>query len=439
MKKIFFITLGCARNLVDSEFAIDKLSKAGYKLEDKAEDAEIGIVNSCGFIKEAKEETISVVLDLIQLKKEGQLKKIILGGCLSQRYGEKLWDELPQIDVLLGINWDDIVDIVKKLEGENKILDVREERKLLPFLPDKRFWLTPLHYAYLKISEGCSNRCSYCAIYKIKGSNKSRPIEEVIQEARILVQRGVKEINIIAQDTTSYGIDIYGSSKLPELLERISQIAGDFWIRLLYVHPARVNSELIQCYKTSDKLCKYIDLPLQHINDDILNAMHRRITKKGIYNLIQTLRKEIRGICFRTTFIVGFPGEGEKEFEELINFIREIKFERLGCFIYSREDGTEAFDFPGQVPKKLKNKRFDILMKTQKDIALEVNNKFLNRELKVIVDSEEKDYYIARTEYDAPEVDGVVYIKKNREVEVGNFSKVIIKGNLGYDLEAEFA
>jgi len=438
MKKIFFISLGCARNLVDSEFALNRLIESGFQIQDGPESADIAVVNTCGFIRDAKEEAIDIILDLIQLKKEGRLKKIVVGGCLSQRYKEELLKDLPEVDAFLGINWDDIISVLDNLKRGESVLNIKEERKLLPFV-NKRLSLTPSHYTYLKISEGCSHRCSYCSIYQIKGPLRSRNLAEIVQEARMFVQNGVKEINIVAQDSSSYGVDIKGASGISDLLRALNDIPGDFWIRLLYTHPDMISDDLIHCFKELPKLCKYMDMPLQHINDRILKSMRRNSGRRKIYGLIQRLRKEIKEICIRTTFIVGFPGEEDEDFKELLDFIKEIKFERLGCFIYSREEGTDAFDFPHQVSEQEKKSRFDILMKTQNQIAKKVNQKFQNRRMRVLVDEEGKDYYIARTPCDAPEVDGVVYIAKSTKVIPGDFINVIIKDSLEYDLFAEIA
>lgn len=436
MTTFSIISLGCPRNLVDSEFIINKLISQGFHFSDDIHKADIVIINTCGFIREAKEEAIDVILDIINLKKEGRVKKIIVGGCLSQRYGKELLEEIPEVDAIIGINWDQLPGIIKKLNTE-KILKVRKERKLLPFLPSKRIYLTPPHYIYLKISEGCSNRCSYCAIYNIKGSHKSKDIDTILREARLAISRGVKEINIIGQDTTSYGIDLYGEPKLPELLKKMSRLSGDFWIRLLYMHPARVDQKLIDCFKNISRLCRYIDLPIQHINDKILNKMNRKTTKDQIIKLIEKLRKEIPGVCLRTTVIVGFPGESDREFKELLDFIQDVKFERLGCFVYSREEGTPAFNFKPQIPEKVKQARFDAIMKLQQKIALEVNSKFIGKKYRVLLDEEADDFYIGRSYFDAPEVDGVIYMEKNKQARVGEFVNAYITSNIEYDLFAE--
>ncbi len=439
MQKIYFISLGCARNLVDSEFALSTLHEAGHEISFDIEGTDIAIVNTCGFIEDAKKESIDVILELIKLKREGKIKKIIVGGCLSQRYSDELIKEMPQIDKILGVNWDTIVDIMKNIDSNDIKSFVARKNVLLPYNKRKSVHLTPAHYSYLKISEGCSHRCSYCAIYKIKGAHKSRPFEDILEEAKVIIQEGVKEINIVAQDTTFYGRDLYKKERLTELINEIAKLAGDFWIRLLYTHPALISDDLISCYKETPKLCKYIDLPLQHINDKILVSMNRNINKAQIVNTIKKLREQIPGLCIRTTFIVGFPSENEEEFKELVAFIEEVKFERLGCFVFSAEDGTAAFDFPSQVKDKEAKKRLNRIMAIQNRIAADFNQKQVGKRMKVLVDTEEKDYYISRSQFDAPEVDGVIYIEKGEKVKVGDFVDVLIKESMEYDLLAEFA
>lgn len=438
MATFSIISLGCPRNLVDSEYIINKLHREGLSFKQDMEGVDIAIINTCGFINEAKEEAIDIILDVVDLKKKGRVKKIIVGGCLAQRYGKELMQEIPQLDAVVGINWDQILDVIKNID-KRKIIKIRRERKLLPSVLDKEIFLTPSHYIYLKISEGCSNRCSYCAIYNIKGRHRSRKIPEILEEAKRAISRGVREINIVAQDTTSYGVDIYGAQKLPQLLKKLCRLQGEFWVRVLYMHPAHVSDKLIECFHNLPKLCKYIDLPIQHINDNILKMMNRKVGRDQILKLIDKIRTRIPGVCLRTTVMVGFPGEGEKEFQELLDFIQDVKFERLGCFIYSREEGTPAYDFKYQIPEKEKKKRFDIIMKTQQKIALEVNSKFRDRQYQVLVDEEVDDYYVGRAYFDAPEVDGVIYMDKNKPVKVGEFINARITSSIEYDLFAEIA
>jgi ribosomal protein S12 methylthiotransferase len=437
--KIFLISLGCPRNLVDSEYVLTLLKKNGFDITEVIEEAGIAIVNTCGFIKEAKEESIDVILNLVSYKSEGNLKKIIVGGCLTQRYSKEIFEEFKEIDAVLGINWADILKLLNELfKKEKRICLVRDDPlDEFLYLKKRSINLTPFHFAYLKISEGCNNRCSYCAIYNIKGPLHSRKIEDILDEAHNLIENGVKEINIVAQDTTSYGKDIYGESKLGELLKSLNDIKGDFWIRLLYTHPAHIDDSLINAYRELPKLCKYIDIPLQHINNNILKKMRRKITKEEIIELLTKIRKNIPDIAIRTTFIVGFPQETDEQFRELLGFIKEMKFERLGAFIYSQEDKTDAYKFKRQIPESVKRERFDKLMKLQEEIAKEINLKQIGKIHRMLIDEERDGFFYARTQYDAPEVDGLVYIKKNGRYKVGNFVTAKIEDSFEYDLLAK--
>ncbi len=436
--KVFLISLGCARNLVDSEFVLNLLSKDGYEIVEEVLDADIAIVNTCGFIEDSKKESIEIILDLVQIKKDRDIK-IVVGGCFTQKYSNDVLKEIPEVDAIIGINWDDIVDVLKSTKTGKKVKNVKEDRYLLNYPIEKERYLSPNHFAYLKISEGCSHRCSYCAIYSIKGSYRSRPISDIIREAEFLIKRGVKELNVVAQDTTSYGIDTGFNVNLTELLKRINDIKGDFWIRLLYAHPQIVGDDLIDSYNKLDKLCKYLDLPLQHISDKILKKMNRPGSKESMYRLIDKLRSSIPNLAIRTSFIVGFPSESEDDFSELITFIKDVKFDRLGCFRYSREEGTDAFDFTPQISESLKDRRFNILMETQNGIARELNSRLIGRKIKVLVEEEEEEYYLSRSEFDAPEVDGIVYIEKSDKIDLGAFIDVKVKDVLDYDLIAEIA
>jgi len=405
--------LGCARNLVDSEVILGRLNKKGYSIVD-IDKADIGIINTCSFIKEAKEESLEVIQRVVGLKKEGKLKKIIVTGCLPQRYHVELAKHLKEIDAFVGrLNLEDKLDF-------------------------QRYLLTEKHFAYVKICESCNNRCSYCVIPKIKGPFKSRVMESVIKEVRGLDKKKVREINLIGQDTTSYGRDLFGASKLSQLLQKILQEVNNIkWVRLLYTHPNHFDDSLIEVYKKEKRLCKYIDLPLQHINDRILKLMNRKITKDKTLRLVEKIRKNIPGVAIRTSLIVGFPGETEKEFQELFKFIEEERFERLGAFIYSREESTAAYHFKGQVPEKVKQERFDLIMSRQQDIARGINQQFMNRKMQVLIDEKgEKgdNIYLGRTEYDAPEVDGLVYVHANKKLQPGDFASVRITDTLEYDL-----
>jgi len=416
MKTIGMVSLGCPKNLVDSEAILADFTRKGFKVIDEASKADVVVVNTCAFIEDAKRESIDMILDLIELKKQGRIKKIIVSGCLPQRYEKILRKEMPQIDVFGGV------------------------RKFNKVDPDQRLLITPKHYAYVKISEGCNNKCSYCVISKIRGEYKSRSKEAVLKEINTIYKDSLKEINLISQDLTYYGMDLYGRFALAELLRSMNKDIK--WIRLLYAHPAHFTDELINVIKNTHNICKYVDLPVQHISDKILKLMGRKVTKKDILALISKLRKNIPGIAIRSSLIVGSPGETEKDFNELMKFIKDIKFERLGIFTYSREEDTPAYNFKGQVSDKIKKSRFDEAMKLQQDVSKEVNANFIGRKLEVLIDEKQNDgVYIGRTYADAPEVDGQVFVKVGANghtpLQVGNFVDVIITDTLEYDLVGE--
>jgi len=409
--KIGILSLGCPRNLVDSESVLGRLTLKGYKVVEM-EEADIGIVNTCAFIEDAKAESVDAILDLIDLKRKGKLKKIIVYGCLAERYKEKLVEELPEIDAFVGIS------------SLNHGL--------------KRYPITPKHYAYLKICEGCINRCSYCIIPKIKPHFQSLKIYSVLERIEAFTQDKVSELNIIGQDITGYGKDLYGAYRLPQLLKRIVSKAKNIgWIRLLYLYPGRVSDELLGLIADSPGVCKYIDLPLQHINNRILKLMQRDILKKDILRLIDKIRKKIPDVAIRTSLIVGFPSETEKEFEELSKFVEEVKFERLGVFIYSREEDTRAFNFKQQIPQKIKSQRFNALMSRQQMVSEEINQRFLGKTIEVLIDEKEEGTYLGRSQYDAPEVDGQVFVKSKRLLKPGDFIQARITDTLEYDLVGE--
>jgi len=410
-QKIGILSLGCCRNLVDAEALAGRLNFKNYSIVDDVAQAGVVLVNTCAFIQEAKRESIDVILDLIQLKKQGKLKKIIVYGCLAQRY-KNLVKDLPEVDAFVGT------------------LGLNHE--------SKRFALTPKHYAYLKICEGCVNRCSYCVIPKIKGSLESLDGLTIIRKVKRFNQEKISELNIIGQDITGFGMDVSGKSQLVGLLKKVISNAPDIgWIRLLYLNPKRITNELLELIASSDQVCKYIDLPIQHINNRILKLMNRGITKKEVIALIKKIRKVIPGVYLRTSLIVGFPSETEKEFNELLEFIKEVKFERLGAFIYSREEGTAAFNFKGQVPQRLKQERFDKIMSAQREIAAGKNAKFLNKTISVLVEEKQDGAYIGRSQGDAPQVDGVVYINTKQPLKIGKFIQVKIIDTLEYDLVGE--
>lgn len=410
-QKLGILTLGCPRNLVDAETLAARLNAKGYSIVDDLGKAQIALVNTCAFIEEARRESVDAILETIELKKQGKLKKIIVCGCLPQRYKD-LKDELPEVDAFVG-----------SLGQDHE---------------SKRYALTPKHYAYLKICEGCLNNCSYCVIPRIKGRLKSLDEKTVIQKVRQLNREKISELDIIGQDITGFGVDRSGKSRLGVLLKKIIKNSPDIsWIRLLYLHPERITDELLELIAKNKQVCKYIDLPIQHINNRILKLMNRRFSKERIIALIKKIRSVIPGVCLRTSLIVGFPSETKAEFNELLDFIKEVKFDRLGAFIYSREEDTPAYGFSGQVSKKAKEERFDIIMSEQQKIAAELNKKFLAQDMDVLIEDKQDGTYIGRSQFDAPEVDGVVYVKTNRRLKAGEFCRVKIIDTLEYDLVGE--
>ena len=427
MKKntIDIITLGCSKNLVDSEHLMRQLEEAGYHVTHDAErpQGEIAVINTCGFIGDAKEESINMILEFAQAKEEGLLKKLYVMGCLSERYLKELAIEIPQVDKFYGkFNWKELLHDLGK--------NYREE------LHNERVLTTPAHYAYLKISEGCDRKCSYCAIPIITGRHVSRPMEEILQEVRYLVDRGVKEFQIIAQELTYYGVDLYHKQMLPELVERIADIPGVEWIRLHYAYPAHFPTDLFRVMRERSNVCKYMDIALQHISDNMLPKMRRHVTKEQTYQLIENFRKEVPGIHLRTTLMVGHPGETEADFEELKEFVRKVRFDRMGAFAYSEEEGTfAANNYADNIPQEVKQARLDELMAIQQEISSELSAAKIGRQMKVIIDRIEGDYYIGRTEFDSPEVDPEVLIERNGEqLIIGNFYQVEIVNSDDFDL-----
>lgn len=424
---IDIVTLGCSKNLVDSEKLIRQLEANGYKVTHDAENpkGEIAVINTCGFIGDAKEESINTILEFCQAKEEGRLKRLYVMGCLSERYWKDLAAEIPQVDKFYGkFNWTELLqDLGKAYHPE-----LRMERRLT----------TPSHYAYLKISEGCDRDCSYCAIPIITGKHVSRPMEEIVEEAKSLVKKGVKEFQIIAQELTYYGMDLYKKQMLPELVERLSDIEGVEWIRLHYAYPAHFPERLFQVMRERKNVCKYMDIALQHISDKVLQRMHRHVTKEETYRLIRRFREEVPGIHLRTTLMVGYPGEGEAEFEELKEFVRQARFDRMGAFAYSEEDGTYAAEhYEDTVPDEVKQSRLDELMAIQQDIAEELGEEKIGKRYKVVIDRIEGDYYVGRTEFDSPEVDPEVLMPcRERTLAIGSFYEAEIISVDGFDLYA---
>lgn len=427
MKKntIDIITLGCSKNLVDSEHLMRQLEEAGYHVTHDAErpQGEIAVINTCGFIGDAKEESINMILEFAQAKEEGLLRKLYVMGCLSERYLKELAIEIPQVDKFYGkFDWKELIHDLGK--------NYREE------LHNERVLTTPAHYAYLKISEGCDRKCSYCAIPIITGRHVSRPMEEILQEVQYLTGHGVKEFQVIAQELTYYGMDLYHKQMLPELVERIADIPRVEWIRLHYAYPAHFPTDLFRVMRERPNVCKYMDIALQHISDNMLRKMRRHVTKEQTSQLIENFRKEVPGIHLRTTLMVGHPGETEADFEELKEFVRKVRFDRMGAFAYSEEEGTFAADnYEDNIPQEVKQARLDELMAIQQDISSELNAAKIGRQMKVIIDRVEDNYYIGRTEFDSPEVDLEVLIERNGEkLIIGNFYQVEIVNSDDFDL-----
>ncbi len=417
MKKIYLVSLGCPRNLVDSEVLQGLLEERGFTVAADAGDGiDAAIVNTCGFIQDAKQESVDMILRLAALKKEGRIKKLVVSGCLSQRYPKELMEEIKEIDGIFGtsdfIRIPGLLDAV--LAGE-KIEQISSAPGFLYDHSSKRAFLTPPHYAYVKIQEGCPNRCSYCVIPDLRGRLRSRTVDSILREAgNIKAERAVKELILIGQDITSFGIERSGRSELADLLKKIGPVMKNGWVRLLYTHPARFTDELIDVIRDTGNICRYVDLPVQHVNDGILRDMNRCHNRDDITGLIRRLRRRVKGVALRTSIIVGFPGETDAQFEELLDFLREIKFERLGAFMYSREEGTRAAGFSGQIPQKVKRDRFDEVMRLQQEISRENNLKLLGKTMKVLIDERldtDPGQFSGRTYMDAPEVDGTVFVR----------------------------
>lgn len=437
MKKnrIDFITMGCSKNLVDSEKLMRKFADEGYDCvhDPKRPQGEIAVINTCGFIESAKEESINTILEFVERKKRGRLQKLYVMGCLSQRYRDELEKEIPEVDKFYG-KFDynqllsDLGPIRSNIAVDSSIASQRSSR----------LQTTPKHYAYIKIAEGCDRHCAYCAIPLITGKHHSRPMEDVLAEVRDLVAQGVKEFQVIEQELTYYGVDIYGKTKIAELISQMADIGGVEWIRLHYAYPNQFPLELLDVMREKPNVCKYLDIALQHISDHMLQLMHRHVTKEETIALIHTIRERVPGINIRTTLMVGFPGETDEDFEELMDFVREERFERMGAFAYSEEEGTySAEHYADDVPAEVKQERLDRLMALQEEISADVEAAKVGTTMKVIVDRREGDYYVARSEFCSPEVDPEVLIPANeRRLIVGNFYDVLITGSDDYDLFA---
>ena len=437
--KILFISLGCDKNLVDTEVMLGLLASRGYQMTDDETEADVIVINTCCFIHDAKEESIQNILEMAEYRKQGKVKALIVTGCLAERYRQEILDEIPEVDEVLGASaFDRILDAVDRaLAGERSVM--LSDVDALPLPDTRRLVTTGGHFAYLKIAEGCDKHCTYCIIPKIRGSYRSIPMERLIQEAEDLASQGVRELIIVAQETTVYGRDIYGEKKLPELIRRLCQISGLRWIRILYCYPEEITDELIQTMKEEKKVCHYLDLPIQHASDGILKRMGRRTSKQELIDIITKLRKEIPDICLRTTLITGFPGETEEQHEELMDFVDEMEFDRLGVFTYSPEEGTPAAEMADQIDEEVKLERQAELMELQQEIAFDKAEQMIGREILVMIEGKvaDENAFVGRTYRDAPNVDGLIFINTDEELLSGDFARVKVTGALDYDLIGE--
>ncbi|MDE5584420.1 MAG: 30S ribosomal protein S12 methylthiotransferase RimO [Ruminococcus sp.] len=436
--KVGMVSLGCSKNLVDSERMLYKLKSHGYQLVTEAGLADIAVVNTCGFIQSAKEEAIETILELAKLKEEGTIKKIVVTGCLSERYKEETAELFPEADAVIGIgNNKDIVDVLDHVLANERYINFAP--KLDAEMTGGRIISTLPFFAYLKIAEGCSNCCTYCAIPQIRGKFRSVPMEEVIKEAEWLAENGVTELIVIAQDTSRYGEDLYGKSELPELLRRLCRIDGIHWIRTLYCYPERITDELLETIASEEKLVKYLEIPIQHCNGDILGKMNRWGDRESLENLFAHIREKIPNVVLRTTLITGFPSETEEQFTELSEFVNKVRFDRLGCFAYSQEEGTKASEFDNQVDDEIKHRREDIIMEQQMMISAENNEKMLGREFEVVVEGFDRfaECWFGRTRLDAPDIDGKVFFTSEKRLDIGEYVKIKVTDTLDYDLIGE--
>ena len=438
-KKILFISLGCDKNLVDSEVMLGILADRGFEMTDTEDDADIIIINTCCFINDAKEESINTILEMAEYKKTGPCKALIVTGCLAQRYKQEIVDEIPEVDAVIGTSkYDEIFDAVDQALKGSHFLDV-DDLDRLPSVPGKRILTTGGHYAHLKIAEGCDKHCTYCIIPKIRGNYRSVPMEQLLAEAASLAEQGVKELILVAQETTLYGVDLYGKKSLHILRKEVAKIKGIRWIRILYCYPEEIYPELIETIKNEKKVCHYLDMPIQHASDAILKRMGRRTTKAQLKETVSLLRKEIPDIVLRTTLIAGFPGETQEQHEELMEFVDEMEFERLGVFAYSPEENTPAASMPDQIPEEIKEERRDAILELQQEIAFDKAADMVGRTLYAMIEGKVADEpaYVARTYADSPDIDGYVFVNTGEMLMSGDFVKVKITGSAEYDLIGE--
>lgn len=436
---ILFVSLGCDKNLVDTEVMLGMLAEKGHQMVDSETDADVIVVNTCCFIHDAKEESIQTILEMAEYKKSGSCKALIVTGCLAQRYRQEILDEIEEVDAVLGTtSYDKIVDAIEDALKGQRSLELTD-LDALPLVESKRLVTTGGHFAYLKIAEGCDKHCTYCIIPKIRGNFRSVPMERILKEAEELVAQGVKELILVAQETTLYGKDLYGEKTLPKLLKELCKISGLYWIRILYCYPEEITDELIQVIKEEDKICKYLDLPIQHASDDVLKRMGRRTSKAQLVDVIRKLRTEIPNIAIRTTLITGFPGESQEQHEELMEFIDEMEFDRLGVFTYSPEEDTAAARMDDQIEESVKEDRQADLMELQQEIAFELAEDMIGKEVLVMIEGKvaDENVYVGRTYKDAPNVDGLIFVEADVELMSGDFVRVRVTGALEYDLIGE--
>ena len=439
--KLLFISLGCDKNLVDTEHMLSMITQDGITITNDENEADVIVVNSCCFINDAMEESIQTLIDMGTLKETANLKALIVTGCLAQRYAAEITEQIPEVDAIIGTNsYDEIVSVIHDVLDGKKI----QIEKPLSGLPENyagRTLTTGGHFAHLKIAEGCDKHCTYCVIPSIRGAYRSVPMDQILKEAEKLAQDGVKELILVAQETTLYGVDLYGKKMLPELLERLSAIEEIYWIRLQYCYPEEITEELIHTMATNPKICHYIDIPIQHANDDILKRMGRKTSQADVRHIVASLREAMPDICIRTTLICGFPGETVEAHEELKTFVADMKFDRLGCFAYSRQEGTPADTFPDQIAEELKQTRVAEIMELQQDISAACNETYIGRTLDAFVEGKvaDENVYVARTYRDAPDVDGYLFIQTTRELMTGDIVSVQVTGSYEYDLIGELA
>lgn len=436
---ILFVSLGCDKNLVDTEVMLGLLNERGYRMVDSEEEADVIVVNTCCFIHDAKEESIQTILEMAEYKKAGTCKALIVTGCLAQRYQKEILEEIEEVDAVLGTtSYDKIVDAIEEALVGQKSLELTD-LDALPEVHSKRMVTTGGHFAYLKIAEGCDKHCTYCIIPKIRGNFRSVPMERLLEEAGELADQGVKELILVAQETTLYGKDLYGEKTLPKLLRELCKISGIRWIRILYCYPEEITEELIQTIREEDKICKYLDLPIQHASNEILRRMGRRTSKEQLVEIVGKLRREIPDIAIRTTLITGFPGETEEQHEELMAFVDEMEFDRLGVFTYSPEEDTPAAMMAEQIEETVKEERQAELMELQQEIAFEAAEQMVGKEVLVMIEGKvaDENAYVGRTYKDAPNVDGLIFVETDEELMSGDFARVRVTGALEYDLIGE--